>query len=73
MGSEDSNQGLSQRRAESVKAYLVQQGIAASRLTASGMGESQPLADNGSQSGRQQNRRVVAVIDNPAPAAASAQ
>jgi outer membrane protein OmpA-like peptidoglycan-associated protein len=73
VGSEDLNQGLSQRRAESVKAYLVQQGIAASRLTAVGMGETQPLADNGSQSGRQQNRRVVAVIENPAPATASAK
>jgi len=73
VGSEDSNQGLSQRRAESVKAYLVQQGIAGSRLTAVGMGENQPLAGNDSQSGRQQNRRVVAVIDNPAPAAASAK
>lgn len=68
VGSEDSNQGLSQRRAESVKAYLVQQGIAGSRLTAVGMGESQPVASNDTQSGRQQNRRVVAVIDNPAPA-----
>lgn len=73
VGSEDSNQGLSQRRAESVKAYLVQQGIAASRLTAVGMGENQPLADNGSESGRQQNRRVVAIIENPAPATASAK
>ena len=73
VGSEDSNQGLSQRRAESVKAYLVQQGIAGSRLTAVGMGESQPLAGNDSQSGRQQNRRVVAIIENPAPAAASAK
>jgi len=71
VGSEDSNQGLSQRRAESVKAYLVQQGIAGNRLSAVGMGENQPLADNGTQSGRQQNRRVVAVIDNPAPASAS--
>jgi outer membrane protein OmpA-like peptidoglycan-associated protein len=73
VGSDDSNQGLSQRRAESVKAYLVQQGIAASRLTATGMGESQPLADNGSESGRQQNRRVVAIIENPVPAAAAAK
>ena len=73
VGSDDTNQGLSQRRAESVKAYLVQQGIAGSRLTAVGMGESQPLAGNDSQSGRQQNRRVVAIIENPAPAAASAK
>ncbi len=71
VGSEDSNQGLSQRRAESVKSYLVQQGISAARLSAVGMGESQPVADNSTESGRQQNRRVVAVIENE-PAAAAA-
>lgn len=71
VGSEDFNQGLSQRRAESVKAYLVRQGIAGSRLTAVGMGENRPVASNDNQSGRQQNRRVVAIIDNPAPAGAS--
>lgn len=73
VGSHDLNQGLSQRRAESVKAYLVQQGIAATRLTAVGMGETQPLADNASDSGRQQNRRVVAIIENPKPLAAAAK
>jgi outer membrane protein OmpA-like peptidoglycan-associated protein len=71
VGSADSNQGLSQRRAESVRAYLVQQGISPARLSAVGMGEGQPVADNGSESGRQQNRRVVAVIENPPPATAS--
>jgi outer membrane protein OmpA-like peptidoglycan-associated protein len=71
VGSLDSNQGLSQRRAESVKSYLVQQGISAQRLSASGMGESQPVSDNESESGRQQNRRVVAIIDNAPPATAS--
>ena len=73
VGSDDSNQGLSQRRAESVRGYLVQQGIAGNRLSAVGMGESQPVASNDTQSGRQQNRRVVAIIDNPAPANASAK
>lgn len=72
VGSEDSNQGLSQRRADSVRSYLMQQGIGADRLVAAGKGESQPIADNASDSGRQQNRRVVAIIENPAPAAASA-
>ena len=71
VGSEDSNQGLSQRRADSVRAYLVQQGISSARLSAVGMGEGQPVADNGSESGRQQNRRVVAVIENPPPATAA--
>lgn len=65
VGNDDSNQALSQRRADSVRAYLVQQGISAARLSSIGMGEGQPVADNSTQSGRQQNRRVVAVIENP--------
>ena len=73
VGSENSNQDLSQRRADSVRSYLMQQGIGADRLVAAGKGESQPIADNASDSGRQQNRRVVAIIENPAPAAASAK
>lgn len=68
VGSEDYNQGLSERRAESVKAYLTGQGIGSSRLVASGKGRSDPVADNDSASGRQQNRRVEVVISNP-PAA----
>jgi outer membrane protein OmpA-like peptidoglycan-associated protein len=71
VGSEESNQGLSQRRADSVKAYLTQQGISSQRLVASGKGENQPLADNSSESGRQQNRRVEVIIENPPPATAS--
>jgi outer membrane protein OmpA-like peptidoglycan-associated protein len=71
VGSDDYNQGLSQRRADSVKAYLVQQGIGSQRIVASGKGESQPITDNESASGRQQNRRVEVIIDNPAAAIAS--
>lgn len=67
VGSDDSNQGLSQRRAESVKSFLVQQGIDTARITATGKGERQPVADNQSEGGRQQNRRVEVIIDNPAP------
>ena len=67
-GSEDYNLGLSQRRADSVKSYLTGQGIASTRLAAAGKGESQPLAGNESAAGRQQNRRVEIIIDNP-PAA----
>jgi outer membrane protein OmpA-like peptidoglycan-associated protein len=66
VGSEDYNQGLSRRRAESVQSYLVGQGVDAARLTASGHGESAPVADNESASGRQQNRRVEVIISNPA-------
>jgi outer membrane protein OmpA-like peptidoglycan-associated protein len=68
VGSEDSNQGLSERRAASVKSYLVGQGIGASRLSASGKGENDPLAGNDSAAGRQQNRRVEVVISNPVAA-----
>ena len=67
MGDDDSNQGLSQRRADSVKTFLVQQGIASGRIVSSGKGERQPVADNQSEGGRQQNRRVEVIIDNSAP------
>jgi outer membrane protein OmpA-like peptidoglycan-associated protein len=62
MGSEDSNQALSQRRAESVKRYLVGQGVEPARLNTSGRGENSPVADNESAAGRQQNRRVELVV-----------
>jgi outer membrane protein OmpA-like peptidoglycan-associated protein len=65
VGSESYNQGLSERRAQSVRTYLRDQGIEASRLTASGRGESDPVADNQSATGRQQNRRVEVIIANP--------
>ncbi len=65
IGNEDYNFGLSQRRAGSVQGYLVGQGIAASRITTSGKGESMPIAGNDSASGRQQNRRVEVIITDP--------
>ena len=68
VGSEDYNQGLSERRANSVKSYLAGQGIGSMRLSASGKGRNDPVADNDSATGRQQNRRVEVVISNP-PAA----
>jgi outer membrane protein OmpA-like peptidoglycan-associated protein len=71
VGSEDSNLGLSQRRADSVKSYLVQQGIEAGRIVSSGKGEHQPVADNESEGGRQRNRRVEVIIDHPSPAVGS--
>jgi len=64
VGSEDYNLGLSQRRADSVKSYLMGHGIGSMRLTTAGKGESQPLAGNDSATGRQQNRRVEVIIDN---------
>ncbi|NND45220.1 MAG: OmpA family protein [Xanthomonadales bacterium] len=58
VGSDSYNQALSQRRASAVRDYLVANGIAAGRLTAKGYGESEPVADNSTDEGRAQNRRV---------------
>lgn len=69
VGSDEYNQALSQRRADAVKDYLVHQGIGAERLTATGKGESSPVGDNSSATGRQQNRRVEVIIANGAVAA----
>jgi outer membrane protein OmpA-like peptidoglycan-associated protein len=57
-GSDAYNMDLSLRRAESVKNYLVTKGIPADRLVIKGYGESQPVADNATDEGRFQNRRV---------------
>jgi outer membrane protein OmpA-like peptidoglycan-associated protein len=64
VGGEDYNLALSQRRADSVKSYLINQGIGSGRLTTSGKGKSSPVADNTSATGRQQNRRVEVIIEN---------
>ena len=60
-GTASGNERLSQQRAESVRAFLVSRGIAGDRLVPVGLGQSQPIADNGTESGRQRNRRVVLV------------
>ena len=64
-GNDDYNFSLSQRRAESVRHYLINRGIAAGRMDASGKGESSPIASNSDATGRQMNRRVEVVIANP--------
>lgn len=64
-GSLDYNQGLSERRAASVKAYLSAQNVSSGRMTTVGYGETQPVADNSTSSGKQANRRVeVAIMAN---------
>jgi outer membrane protein OmpA-like peptidoglycan-associated protein len=61
-GSEEYNQSLSERRAESVANYFVSQQVSRPRLSTAGVGESRPRADNSTESGRQQNRRVEIII-----------
>ena len=58
VGEATKNQDLSQRRAQAVVAYLTQHGIAATRLSAAGYGETQPVAPNTTKLGRQLNRRT---------------
>ena len=56
------NQGLSERRAAAVVAWLAAHGVARNRMQSAGLGETKPVADNASAAGRQQNRRVELVI-----------
>ncbi len=58
-GSEAYNQALSERRANAVKAWIVAQGVNPSQITTVGKGESEPVDDNSTKEGRQNNRRVV--------------
>lgn len=61
-GEESANQLLSQKRAESVKNYLISQGIAPNRIVAKGFGESNPVANNNSPQGKAQNRRTEITV-----------
>jgi outer membrane protein OmpA-like peptidoglycan-associated protein len=62
VGSDALNRTLSENRADSVRDYLVQQGVAKASVTAKGFGNSDPVAENNDASGRQQNRRVELVV-----------
>jgi outer membrane protein OmpA-like peptidoglycan-associated protein len=62
VGTDDYNQQLSERRAESVRSFLTQNGVPAGAITAKGFGESQPVASNDDAAGRQRNRRVEMVV-----------
>jgi outer membrane protein OmpA-like peptidoglycan-associated protein len=61
-GSASRNIDLSQRRAESVRSYLISRGLPAERVVAKGMGRDRPIADNSSVEGRASNRRVEIVV-----------
>lgn len=63
IGTEEYNQGLSERRAAAVKEYLVNSGISADRITTIGYGETNPLVPNESESARELNRRVELTIE----------
>ncbi|MCC7386131.1 MAG: OmpA family protein [Deltaproteobacteria bacterium] len=62
VGSDETNKKLSQRRAESVRAYLIRQRVSADRLRAIGYGEERPIAPNDTNEGRSTNRRVEFVV-----------
>lgn len=62
--SDSYNMELSRERAESVKAYLVSQGVDASKLSTKGMGESEPIAENSTEQGRFRNRRIEFVVND---------
>jgi len=61
-GSADFNMKLSQQRADSVREFLIRQGISQDTITAKGMGEDNPVADNGTAAGRKLNRRVEIIV-----------
>jgi len=62
IGTDDYNQTLSEKRAESVQGYLVSSGVSPDHITAVGLGKADPVADNSTSSGRQLNRRVDMIV-----------
>lgn len=66
IGSDEYNQKLSEQRADGVRDYLVSQSVPDGNITAQGFGKTHPIADNSSNSGRAQNRRVELVVSGDA-------
>ncbi len=66
VGGDDFNQQLSERRADSVRDFLAEQGVTPSSITARGFGKTQPVASNDTAEGRQRNRRVELVVNGAA-------
>jgi outer membrane protein OmpA-like peptidoglycan-associated protein len=66
VGGDDFNQQLSERRADSVRDFLAQNGVPGSSITARGFGKTQPVASNDTAEGRQRNRRVELVVNGDA-------
>jgi outer membrane protein OmpA-like peptidoglycan-associated protein len=66
-GTRKANEDLSLRRASAVKAVLIGRGVKETQITALGMGEEKPIADNKTPEGKKQNRRVELHIDVPQP------
>jgi outer membrane protein OmpA-like peptidoglycan-associated protein len=66
IGSDEYNQKLSQQRADAVRDFLVVQGVQAGNITSTGYGKTQPVADNSTNAGRAQNRRVQLVVSGNA-------
>lgn len=66
VGSDEFNQELSERRSDSVRDFLAEQGVAGSSMSAKGFGKSQPVASNDTPEGRQRNRRVELVVNGDA-------
>lgn len=62
VGSDEANQKLSQQRADTVRSYLIEQGLQAVAVSALGFGKTSPIADNDTPAGRQKNRRVEIVV-----------
>jgi len=74
LGSEEYNQRLSERRANAAASYLISQGVSGSRIATRGLGETEPVASNETELGRQANRRVeVAIFASEEARAAAAR